>query len=119
MTCGTLLAGTKEIMTMRRLLMLGLALQLAGCYTVDQSRFGNFVTGTIQPGMPMEQALVRMQAEEFFCNTSSGDSVTVCTRTHENLLRGTCTERVDIVRSAGSTKTVGAVDVLQIRCSKR
>lgn len=103
---------------MRRFLVLTLAAQLAGCYTVDQSRFGNFVTQTVRPGMPMEQALVRMQAEGFFCD-AGGNAVTVCTRGQDRMLRGSCIERVDLVRSAASIKNVGAIDVLEIKCPKK
>ena len=103
---------------MRTLLMLAMALQLAGCYTVNQSALGNFVTQTVQPGMPLDQALVRMRAEGFFCNTSSAGTVTICTRNQERFLRGSCLERVDMVRSATSTQTVGAIDVMETRCAK-
>jgi len=104
---------------MRRFLMLALALQLAGCSTVDQSRLGNFVTQTIQPGMPMDQALVRMQTEGFYCNAGA-DAVTTCTRSRDRLplVQSSCIERVDLVRSATSAKTVGAIDVLEVKCPK-
>jgi hypothetical protein len=105
-------------MTMRGLLMLMLLAQLAGCYTVDQSRLGNFVTQTVQPGMPMDQALVRMQAEGFFCDATGG-AVTVCTRSQDRLLRSSCIERVDLVRGASTAKTVGAIDVLEVKCPKK
>jgi hypothetical protein len=98
--------------------MLALALQLAGCYTVDQSRLGNFVTQTIQPGMPMDQALVRMQTEGFYCSAGA-DAVSICTRSHARFLRDSCTERVDLVRSATAAKTVGAIDVLEVKCNKK
>jgi len=103
---------------MRKLLMLALLVQLAGCYTVNQARLGNFITQTVQPGMPLDQALVRMRAEDFNCNTSSAGSVTICTRNQERLLRGSCLERVDLMRSATSTQTLGAIDVMEIRCTK-
>ena len=102
---------------MRRFLMLALALQLAGCYTVDQPRLGNFVTQTVQPGMPLDQALVRMQTEGFYCSAGA-DAVTICTRSHSRFLRSSCIERVDLVRSATAAKTVGAIDVLEIKCPK-
>ena len=104
---------------MRILLLLALALPLAGCYTVNQARLGNFVTDTVQPGMPLEQAVARMRVEDFYCSTSSAGTVTVCTREHARLLRGTCVERVDLIRSPSSARTLGAVDILEIRCSKK
>ncbi len=103
---------------MRKLLMLALLVQLAGCYTVNQAGLGNFITQTVQPGMPLDQALVRMRAEDFNCNTSSAGTVTICTRNQGRLLRGSCLERVDLVRSATSTQTLGAIDVMEIRCAK-
>ncbi|WP_332855545.1 hypothetical protein [Duganella sp. S19_KUP01_CR8] len=106
---------------MRKLLMLalaGLVAQLAGCYTVNQAALGNFVTQTVQPGMPLDQALVRMRAEGFFCSTSTAGSVTICTRNQERLLRGSCVERVDLMRSATSTQTLGAIEVMETRCTK-
>jgi hypothetical protein len=105
---------------MRGFLMLALALQLAGCYTVDQSRLGNFVTQTVQPGMPMDQALVRMQTEGFYCSAGA-DAVTICTRTQDRLplVQTSCIERVDLVRSATAAKTVGAIDVLEVKCPKK
>jgi hypothetical protein len=69
--------------------------------------------------MPMEQALVRMQAEGFYCNAGSGaEAVISCTRTYERLVQKNCVERVDLVRSATSAKTVGAIDVLEVKCPK-
>ena len=101
------------------MLALAPALLLAGCYTVNQTRLGSFVTDTVQPGMPIEQALVRMRVEDFYCNTSSGGSVAICTRTRESLMRGTCVERVDLIRSAVSASLVGAIDILEIKCSRK
>lgn len=103
---------------MRILLMLALALPLAGCYTVNQARLGNFVTDTVQPGMPLEQAVARMRVEDFSCNTSSAGTVTICTRTQKRLMRGACVERVDLVRSTTSAKTLGAVEILEVKCAK-
>ena len=103
---------------MRILLMLALALPLAGCYTVNQERLGNFVTDTVQPGMPLEQAVARMRVEGFACNASSAGTVTICTRTQERLMRGECVERVDLIRSQTSAKTLGAVDILEVKCAK-
>ncbi|MRW89435.1 hypothetical protein GJ699_05515 [Duganella sp. FT80W] len=103
---------------MQRFLLAVLPLALAAC-AVDQSRLGHFVTQTIQPGMPLEQALVRMQAEGFYCNAGSGsDAIIACTRTYERLVQKNCVERVDIVRSTTSAKTVGAIDVLEVKCPK-
>ena len=103
---------------MQRFLLAALPLMLAAC-SIDQSRLGHFVTQTVQPGMPMEQALVRMQAEGFYCNAGSGtDAVISCTRTYERLVQKNCLERVDLVRSASSAKTVGAIDVLEVKCPK-
>ena len=103
---------------MRKLWMLALAVQLAGCYTVNQAGLGNFITQTVQPGMPLEQALVRMRAEGFACATSTAGTVTICTRNQERLLRGSCVERVDLMRSATSTQTLGTIDVMETRCAK-
>lgn len=103
---------------MRILLMLALALPMAGCYTVNQARLGNFVAETVRPGMPLEQAVARMRVEDFYCNTSSAGSVTICTREQQRPLRGSCVERVDLVRSQSSANTVGAVDILEIKCAK-
>lgn len=99
-------------------LILILVLPLAGCYTADQARLGNFVTATVQPGMTLEEALVRMRAEQFYCDTSSAGTLTVCTRSAHSLMRGTCVERVDLVRSPSSVRTVGGIDILKITCSK-
>lgn len=97
---------------------LALALPLGGCYTANQGRLGNFVTSTVQPGMTLDEALVRMRAELFDCQSSSAGTLTVCTRTQESLLRGTCIERVDLVRSAASVRIVGGIDILAITCSR-
>lgn len=93
-------------------------LALAGCYTPDQARLGNFVTATIQPGMTLDEALVRMRAEQFYCNSSSAGTLTVCNRTQHSLLRGECVERVDLVRSAASARLVGGIDILETRCTR-
>jgi hypothetical protein len=103
---------------MRRILLVALPLLLAAC-SIDQNRLGHFVTQTVQPGMPMEQALVRMQAEGFYCNAGSGaEAVISCTRTYERLIQKNCVERVDLVRSATSANTVGAIDVLEVKCPR-
>jgi hypothetical protein len=103
---------------MRRFFLLAVPLVLAAC-SIDQSRLGNFINQTVQPGMPMEQALVRMQAEGFYCNAGSGgDAVISCTRTYKRVVSKNCVERVDLVRSGASAKTVGAIDVLEVRCPK-
>jgi hypothetical protein len=105
----------------RTLAMLALAptLLLAGCYTANQARLGNFVTDTVRPGMLVEQALARMRVEDFYCNASSGGAVSVCTRTGQSLMRGTCVERVDLIRSAASPQLLGAIDILEITCSRK
>lgn len=101
---------------MQRFLLAALPLMLAAC-SIDQSKLGHFVTQTVQPGMPLEQALVRMRAEGFYCNAGSGaDAVIPCTRTYPRLIRKDCQERVDLVRSGTSAKTVGAIDVLEVKC---
>ena len=103
---------------MRRIFLAALPLLLASC-AVDQSKLGHFVTQTVQPGMAMDQALVRMQAEGFYCNAGGGgEPVVNCTRTYERLLRANCEERVDLIRSATSTNTMGAIDVLKVKCPK-
>ncbi|MET0322164.1 MAG: hypothetical protein ABW069_15695 [Duganella sp.] len=107
---------------MRTPLMLAMALatalSLGGCYTVNQNKLGSFVTTTVQPGMTLEEALVRMRAEQFFCNSSSAGTLTVCTRTQYGVLHGECVERVDLVRSASSVRTVGGIDILETKCSR-
>lgn len=103
---------------MHRFLLAALPLMLAAC-SIDQSKLGHFVTQTVQPGMPLEQALVRMQAEGFYCNAGSGaDAVIACTRTYPRLIQADCQERVDLVRSATSVKTLGAIDVLEVKCPR-
>ncbi|MYM25150.1 hypothetical protein GTP46_21205 [Duganella sp. FT135W] len=101
---------------MRRIFLTALPLVLAAC-SIDQSRLGHFVNQTVQPGMPMEQALVRMQAEGFYCNVGSGsEAVIACTRAYQRLVQKNCVERVDLVRSATNVKTLGAIDVLEVKC---
>jgi hypothetical protein len=101
---------------MRRIFLAVLPLMLAAC-SIDQSKLGHFVNQTVQPGMPLDQALVRMQAEGFYCNAGSGGEALInCTRTYERLVRKNCVERVDLVRSATNVKTVGAIDVLEVKC---
>jgi len=91
---------------------------LAGCTTVNQGAFNNYVAQTVQPGMALDEALVRMRAEGFSCNASTAGSVTVCTRPLERTLRTDCVERVDLVRSVNAPKLLGKVDVLETRCAK-
>jgi hypothetical protein len=104
---------------MRLIILLAAPLLLAGCAGIDQSRLGNFVNRTVQPGMPMQQALVRMQAEGFYCNAANpGDAITSCTRTYERLVRKDCVEQVDLIRSSGAASALGAIDVLAVKCPK-
>ena len=102
---------------MRAMWMLAVAVGLTGCYTVDQNRFSSFVSGTIAPGMPMEQALVRMTAEGFYCDAKAAPPAIVCTRSQQRLPLGSCIEQVNLSR-AGSGKVLGAVDVAPIKCSR-
>ncbi|MYN44340.1 hypothetical protein GTP23_04545 [Pseudoduganella sp. FT93W] len=102
----------------RALCGLGALAALAACTTVNQGAFSNYVAQTVQPGMTLDEALVRMRAEGFSCNASTGGSVTVCTRPLERMLRTDCVERVDLVRSVNAVKLVGKVDVLETRCAK-
>lgn len=99
--------------------LLALALAaLAGCSTVNQGAFSNYVVQTVQPGMTLDEALVRMRAEGFSCNAATGGSVMVCTRPLERLLRTDCVERVDLAPSVNAAKLLGKVDVLETRCAK-
>lgn len=100
-----------------RLAVLAAAMALTGCYTVDQNRFSTFVAGTVTPGMPMEQALVRMTAEGFYCDGKVQPPAIVCTRSQQRLLPGSCVEQVNLSRG-GSGKTVGAVDIAPIKCTR-
>ncbi|MDR7052302.1 hypothetical protein J2X54_004807 [Duganella sp. 3397] len=101
------------------LAVLALALSLGGCYTANQGKLGNFVTSTIAPGMTLDEALVRMRAEQFDCQSSSAGTLTACTRTQYSLTRGECLERVDLVRSPSSVRIVGGIDILAIKCSRK
>ncbi|MFA9217649.1 MAG: hypothetical protein ACEQSK_11160 [Sphingomonadaceae bacterium] len=97
-------------------LALALLMALAGCYTVDQARLTAFVGDTVQAGMPLEQALVRLRAEEFLCDTRSAGPI-VCVRMQGRLFPNACTERVELVRGAGG-RVVGRVDVAPIKCTR-
>lgn len=97
---------------MRRLLMLALAATLGGCYTVDQVGFSSFVAQTVEPGMPMEEALVRMRTEGFACEPfGTGAS---CTRPQKRVMQGPCQERVELLRGTG--KSLGQVLPQPIQC---
>lgn len=97
---------------MRRLLMLVLAAALAGCYTVDQVGFSSQVAQTVEPGMPMEEALLRMRTEGFLCEPfTTGAS---CTRPQKRVLQGPCLERVELLRGPG--KSLGQVLPQPIQC---
>ncbi|MBA5686301.1 hypothetical protein [Rugamonas apoptosis] len=104
---------------MRRLAIGGIAVAMAavltGCYTVDQNRFSTFVAGTVMPGMPMEQALVRMAAEGFYCDSKAEAPAIVCTRSQQRIFPGSCIEQVDL-RRASAGKAVGTVDIAPIKC---
>lgn len=99
---------------MRGLLMLVLAAALGGCYTVDQVGLSNFAAQTVEPGMPMEEALVRMRTEGFACEPQAG--AMVCTRQQKRVMQGPCLERVDLVRGPG--KSLGRADVAPIKCPR-
>lgn len=97
---------------------LGTLLVLTACGTVNQAGLGNFVAQTVQPGMTLDEALVRLRTEGFDCNASSVSAATICTRPLDRLLRTACVERVDLLRSAQSVKLVGSVEVKETRCAK-
>ena len=92
-----------------------LAAPLAGCYTVDHARLTSFIGETVQAGMPLDQALVRMNTEGFACDTHSAGPI-VCTRMQARVLPNACTERVELVRGPGG-RSVGRVDVPPIKCT--
>ena len=108
----------KTIWRLRTPGALAVVAALAACTTVNQGAFNNYVAQTVQPGMTLDEALVRMRAEGFSCNASTAGSVTVCTRPFERMLRTDCVERVDLVRSVNAPKLVGKVDTLETRCAK-
>jgi hypothetical protein len=93
-----------------------LAVLLGGCYTVDQARLTSFVGETVQAGMPLDQALVRMNTEGFVCDTRSAGPI-VCVRMQRRLLPDACTEKVELVRGPGG-RSVGRVDVLPVKCTR-
>ena len=97
---------------MRRLMMLALAAALGGCYTVDQVGLSNFAAQTVEAGMPMEEALVRMRTEGFACEPQA--AAVVCTRQQKRVMQGPCLERVDLVRGPG--KSLGRVETPPIQC---
>lgn len=93
------------------------ALALAGCYTVDQPRLNSFARETVTPGMPLEQALVRMSVEGFDCQKDAASpAMMLCTREQRTLLRPVCVERVDLKSNAA--KVVTAVVVPPVACEK-
>ena len=100
---------------LRRYFVLLFPALLAGCYTVDQARLTSFVGETVQAGMPLDQALARMNTEGFTCDTHSAGPI-VCTRMQARLLPNACTEKVELVRGPGG-RSVGRVDVPPIKCT--
>ena len=103
---------------MRTLLISILALSLAGCYTVDQTRLTRYVNDTLTPGMPLDQALVRMNVEEFNCDAASMAPAITCTRVQLHLPHK-CLERVNLsARAVGSSKILATVEVVPVVCDK-
>lgn len=104
---------------MRRILMLATAAAaaaLAGCYTVDQARLRTFVNQTVEPGMPLDQAMTRMSTEGFQCDVKNGAALVVCSRPQKRAMQGDCLERVTLTRDLDK-KTLTAVDVVPIWCA--
>lgn len=66
--------------------------------------------------MPVEQALVRMAAEGFYCDSKAAAPAIVCTRGQQRIFPGSCIEKVNLSRG-GSGKTLGAVDIAPIQCA--
>lgn len=95
--------------------MLLMAGALAGCYTVDQTRFSAFVANTIQPGMPMEQVAVRMAAEGFYCDGRVAAPAIVCSRGQRRVFPGSCIERVELGTTGGG-KTLARIEIAPIVC---
>jgi hypothetical protein len=75
-----------------------------------------FVNQTVEPGMPLDQAMTRMSTEGFQCDAKSGGPLVVCSRPQKRAMQGDCLERVTLTRNL-DTKILTAVDVVPIWCA--
>jgi hypothetical protein len=101
---------------MRRVLLLALLAQLAGCYTLNEDRFAAYVAETVWPGMPWAQANERMHSAGFTCNLRAISLETACSRVQHSLLY-TCVEHVHLTMD-NEHKTVTSVSVApRISCA--
>ena len=101
---------------MRLFLPLLLIAQLAGCYTLNQERFAAYIAETVQPGVPLAQAMERLSAAGFSCDPRASSPAISCTRIRQSLLPYTCVERVNLVPNKEMT-VVGFVAVPQVVCA--
>ncbi|MBJ7308635.1 hypothetical protein ACFOLJ_17095 [Rugamonas sp. CCM 8940] len=104
---------------MRKLSLLML-LALSACASVDQypsPELTSFINATVPPGMPSEQALLRMDVEGFTCDGRAGLQLVTCTRQQPRMMRSPCVETVRLTRD-GKGKTITAVDVAPKTCPR-
>jgi hypothetical protein len=112
---GSVIFNVSQI-SMRLLLSLVLVVLLAGCYTVNQQRFAEYVAETVQPGMSLAQATERLSVAGFACDPRSASPAITCTRTRQSVLPYTCIERINLMPNTEITSVI-AIAVAPIVCA--
>lgn len=78
---------------------------MAGCankpVAVDQDELPRFVARLLPPGLPMEQAMVRVDEEGFLCQPPVNGQI-VCSRKQQRLFRTPCQDTLVILRTNSS-----------------
>jgi hypothetical protein len=92
------------------------AASLSGCYTVDNERFASHIHVLVSPGMRVADAMHRLEADGFSCDTRSMAGAVTCTRTRQRLLPSTCIERVNLAPPDPAAKAE-RIDVEPILCA--
>jgi hypothetical protein len=92
------------------------AVCIAGCYTVNNERFAGHVQTLVEPGIKMDTATRRLEADGFSCGPAAPTPSRTCAKTRQRLIPSTCIERVNLYTS-GNSAIVERIEVPHIVCA--
>ena len=105
------------MMLLRTLYVLILSASVVGCYMPNQTSLERQVSRTISTGVPLSQAVAKLSAQRFTCDSKpSSTGQLSCSRIRQRLLPSSCVERV-VMTVSPAESSVSAIDVRPIVCA--
>ena len=101
----------------RVLFVVLLSVSVVGCYMPNQARLEEQVSRTISTDEPLSQAIAKLSAQRFTCDSKPSSKGQVsCSRIRQRLLPSSCIERV-VMTVSPNESSVSAIDVRPIVCA--